>query len=124
MTTPGFPNFFMLLGPTTALAHGGSVIFHAEAQVNYIVQCLAKMVNDGLSAIEVDEEAADDYTARTDEAHRQLVFSHPAMTNWYKNRAGRVVTVSPYRLVDYWWMARTPDFSAFHTSPRKHELPA
>jgi 4-hydroxyacetophenone monooxygenase len=116
ITTPGFPNLFMLLGPTTALAHGGSVIFHCEAQVNYIAQCLTRMVNEEIGVIEVEEAAADAYTARTDEAHRQLVFSHPGMNNWYKNRSGRVVTVSPYRLVDYWWMTRIPDFSVFRLS--------
>jgi 4-hydroxyacetophenone monooxygenase len=113
ITTPGFPNLFMLLGPTTALAHGGSVIWQTEIQVRYIVQILARMINDELAVVECTEEAADDYTDRADAAHARLVFSHPGMNNWYKNRRGRVVTVSPWRLVDYWAMARDADFSEF-----------
>jgi 4-hydroxyacetophenone monooxygenase len=113
ITTPGFPNMFMLLGPTTALGHGGSVIFHTEAQVSYIMQCLAEMINSGTGTLESKREAADAYTARADEAHESLVFAHKGMNNWYKNAAGRVVTISPWRLVDYWWMTRQPDFGDF-----------
>jgi 4-hydroxyacetophenone monooxygenase len=121
ISAPGYPNFFMLLGPTTALAHGGSVIFHVESQVRYIAQCLIEIVNRDLGAIEVRQEAADAYTERTDEAHGKLVFSHPGMNNWYKNRAGRVVTVSPWRLVDYWWMTREPDLADFELEQRRAE---
>lgn len=122
ITTPGFPNMFMLLGPTTALAHGGSVVFHTEAQVRYIAILLSTMINQAIGALECTEEACADYTARADEAHSQLVFSHPGMNNWYKNRAGRVVTVSPWRLVDYWWMTRTPDLDDFVAEPSRGEV--
>jgi 4-hydroxyacetophenone monooxygenase len=40
------------------------------------------------------------------------------MDNWYKNRSGRVVTISPWRLVDYWWMTRRPGLGAFVLEPR------
>lgn len=30
-----------------------------------------------------------------------MVWSHPGVTNWYKNKAGRVTQTSPWRLVDY-----------------------
>jgi 4-hydroxyacetophenone monooxygenase len=36
-----------------------------------------------------------------DAAHRELVWSHPGVTSWYKNGAGRVHAASPWRLVDY-----------------------
>lgn len=38
MTVAGFPDFFMLVGPNTFLAHN-SVVFMIEAQVNYVAQC-------------------------------------------------------------------------------------
>jgi 4-hydroxyacetophenone monooxygenase len=117
MTTFGFPNVFMLLGPTTALAHGGSVIFHVEAQMRYISVLISRMVNNNIASIECTEAACVDYTARAAAAHKQLVFSHPGMNNWYKNRAGQVVTVSPWRLVDYWWMTRVPDLTNFLVEP-------
>lgn len=119
MTTAGFPNMFMLLGPTTALAHGGSVVFHTEAQVRYISSLLATMINNGIGALECTEDACASYTARADKAHSQLVFSHPGMNNWYKNRSGRVVTVSPWRLVDYWSMTREPKLDDYIMEPAR-----
>jgi 4-hydroxyacetophenone monooxygenase len=113
MTTAGFPNLFMLLGPTTSLAHGGSAIFQIEAQVRYISECLSIMNRDQLETMECTPEAAEEYTEAADAAHRELVFSYPGVRNWYKNRSGRVVTVSPWRLVDYWHMLRDVDLSKY-----------
>ena len=55
----------------------------------------------------------DDYNARVAAAHEQLVWTHPGVDTWYRNRAGRVVSNSPWRLVDYWNMtseARLDDY--------------
>ncbi|NLN79774.1 MAG: NAD(P)/FAD-dependent oxidoreductase [Armatimonadetes bacterium] len=110
MTVPGFPNLFLLLGPNTALAHGGSVIFHVEAQVSYVAKCIAELINSGCNTLEPTEEACTQWTDAVAAAHRAMVFSHQGMSNWYKNSKGRVVTVSPWRLVDYWSWTREPDF--------------
>ena len=40
ITVPGFPNLFCMYGPGTNLAHGGSLIFHSECQMRYIIGCL------------------------------------------------------------------------------------
>ena len=54
-----------------------------------------------------------DYNQRMDEAHARLVWSHPGMTSWYKNRQGRVTTTSPWRLLDYWRWTRQPDLADY-----------
>jgi 4-hydroxyacetophenone monooxygenase len=113
ITVPGFPNLFMLLGPNTGLGHGGSAIFHIEAQVNYTIKCLAHMIKNGIGSLEPKREPFEEYNARVDAAHERMVFAHPGMNNWYKNRAGRVVALSPWRLVDYWAMTREPQFEDF-----------
>jgi 4-hydroxyacetophenone monooxygenase len=118
ITVPGYPNLFVLLGPQTGLGHGGSVIFHIEAQVRYAIECIARMVRNDVGALEPDPGVTAAYVARVDAAHERMVFSHPGMSNWYKNRAGRVVVLSPWRLVDYWAMTRTPDFDDFVLEPR------
>jgi len=41
-----------------------------------------------------------------------MVWAHPGVTNWYRNPAGRVFAVLPYRLVDFWRMTRDIDRSA------------
>ncbi len=40
ITIPGFPNFFCMYGPGTNLASGGSLIFHSECEMRYIIGCL------------------------------------------------------------------------------------
>ncbi len=36
------------------------------------------------------------------------------MHPWYRNDAGRVVAVMPWRLVDYWAMTHDPDLDDYH----------
>jgi 4-hydroxyacetophenone monooxygenase len=102
ITAPGFPNLFMLYGPNTNLGHGGSIIFHAECQIHYIMQALREMLEDGIDSLECRQEPHDAYNVKVDAAHRNMVWSHGGVGNWYKNARGRVIANSPWRLVDYW----------------------
>jgi 4-hydroxyacetophenone monooxygenase len=113
ITVPGFPNLFCLYGPNTNLAHGGSIIFHSECQVHYVLACLRMLIERGTAAMECKQDVHDAYNARVDAAHARMVWAHPHVGNWYKNAAGRVTTNSPFRLVDYWAMTRQPDPDAF-----------
>jgi 4-hydroxyacetophenone monooxygenase len=113
VTVPDFPNLFLMYGPNTNLGHGGSTIFSAECQAAHIVGVLREMVERGATAAEVTEEANADYVARVDEAHGAMVWTHPGMGIWYRNAAGRVVTNSPWRLVDYWAMTHELDPEAY-----------
>ncbi len=115
ITVPGFPNFFVLYGPNTNLGHGGSIIFHTECQVRYVMLCLREMLERGWRSLECRGEVHDAYNARVDAAHRRMVWSHPGMGNWYRNASGRVTQNSPWRLVDYWRMTREPDFADYRT---------
>ena len=94
ISVPGFPNFFCMYGPNTNMGHGGSVIFLAECQSRYISGCIVRMVEDGIAAMEPRPEARDDWVRRVDEAHRELVWTHPGMSTYYRNRHGRVVSPS------------------------------
>ena len=58
ITVPAFPNLFMLYGPGTNLAHGGSAIYHSECQVRYIMQCLRELLETGARAMEVKHRSA------------------------------------------------------------------
>lgn len=101
ITVPEFPNFFVLYGPNTNLAHGGSAVFHSECQMRYIMQALRELIESGNAALEVKPEPFWAYQEKVDEEHRNMVWSHPGVTSWYKNSAGRVHANSPWRLVDY-----------------------
>ncbi len=114
ITVPGFPNLFLMQGPTTGLGHGGSAIFQAECHARYITGCLATMLRDGVRSMEVREGPTREYTRRLDAAHDELIWTHEGMRNWYRNEAGRVVAIMPWRLVDYWAMTHDPDPGDFH----------
>ena len=106
---PGFPNFFMLMGPNTGLAHGGNVIFITECQVRYIMATLREVIERGAEAADVRADVFADHVAEVDRLHAGMVWTHPGLTNWYRNAAGRVFALLPYRLVDYWKMTREFD---------------
>ena len=101
ITVPEFPNFFVIYGPNTNLAHGGSAVFHSECQIRYIMQALRELIETGAAALEIKPDPFWDYQDKVDTAHRGMVWSHPGVTSWYKNAAGRVHANSPWRLVDY-----------------------
>jgi 4-hydroxyacetophenone monooxygenase len=113
ITVPGFPNLFIMQGPNTGLGHGGSAIFQAECQARYIAGCLAGMIEDGIAAIDVHQNVHDEYIRRVDAEHEGMIWTHPGMSTYYRNIKGRVVSVMPWRLVDYWSMTHEPDFTEF-----------
>ncbi len=108
ITVPGFPNLFCLYGPGTNLAHAGSIIFHSECQVRYVMGCLAALLGRGFSAMTCRPEVHDAFAERFDARHKTMVWSHPGTNSWYKNAQGRVLTTSPWRLVDYWHWTKEP----------------
>lgn len=114
MTVPGFPNFFTLYGPGTNLASGGSLIFHSECEVRYVVQCLEALLAGGHRTIEPTVEKYDEWYARCQAEIKTYVWSSPHVEhNFYKNSDGEVHVLSPWRLVDFWAWTRTPDLADF-----------
>jgi 4-hydroxyacetophenone monooxygenase len=75
------------------------------------------MLEKGIGSIECPPELAADYTRRVDEAHAKMIWTHPGMTNWYRNAAGRVVSVLPWRIVDYRRMTLDPSVDEFLVRP-------
>jgi 4-hydroxyacetophenone monooxygenase len=106
ITVPGFPNFFLMYGPNTNLAHGGSAIFHSECQTRYTLLAIRELLEGGRRSLEVRQDVHDDFNRRVDAAHDRLVWAHPGVGSWYKNRRGRVFATSPWRLLDYWNFTR------------------
>jgi 4-hydroxyacetophenone monooxygenase len=117
MTTPGFPNLFIMYGPNANLGHGGSYMFMAECQARYISKLLWAMESKELATVEVRREVHEAYNARVDRAHERMIWTHGGMDTWYRNGNGRVVTNSPWRIVDYWRMTHDPDLDDFRIEP-------
>jgi 4-hydroxyacetophenone monooxygenase len=103
-----------MLGPNSGPAHGGSVIFQSECQSRYISACLAKMIERGVAAIDIRQDVHDDYVRKVDVEHEAMIWTHPGMTTYYRNRSGRVFSAMPWRFVDYWSMTHDADLDRYH----------
>jgi 4-hydroxyacetophenone monooxygenase len=114
ITVPEFPNFFIVYGPGTHLAHGGSLIFHSECQMRYITQCLEELIDGGHRSMEPLPEKYTDWHERSQREIKALVWSQPSVKHsFFKNAYGEIHVLSPWRLVDYWSWTKEPDLDDF-----------
>jgi 4-hydroxyacetophenone monooxygenase len=113
VSVPGFPNLFMLGGPNS-FPGSGSFMYFMEVQMGYIRRLLTAMVENGLTSIDASQQATDDLNAQMDELHAQMVWTHPGMSTWYRNRRGRVVLAMPFLNVEYWEMTRRADLENYN----------
>ncbi|MBO0874782.1 MAG: NAD(P)/FAD-dependent oxidoreductase, partial [Pseudonocardia sp.] len=118
MTERGFPNMFLLYGPNTNLGHGGSLIFITECQVRYLMGLIEQVIERQLASVECRADRRDAYNREIDAAHERLIWTHPGMSTWYRNERGRVVTNSPWRLVDLWHQTAAPSLDDYDVRAR------
>ena len=114
---PNFPNFFTLYGPNLQPGHGGSLIFVVEMQVRYIMDMIQKMLQQNIGSVEIRQEVHDGYNQDVDQAHEQMVWTHPGMTSYYRNERGRIVVNSPWRNVDFYAMTKEANLSDYLIEP-------
>lgn len=117
IAVPNFPNLFLTLGPNTNLAHGGSLVFHIECQVKYIMQALRELIESDSASLEVRKDIHDRYNADLTKICSGMVWAHPGVENWYKNADNKVTITSPYRLVDYWSLTHSFNPSEYIAKP-------
>ncbi|MCZ4498122.1 MAG: 4-hydroxyacetophenone monooxygenase, partial [Marmoricola sp.] len=111
ITVPGFPNFFMLYGPGTNLASGGSIILATECEMSYVSGCLA-LLADGHRTLEPTAAAYDAWYEKCQAELRMTVWASPHIEhNYYTNDDGEVHVLNPFRIVDYWAWTREPDLA-------------
>ena len=119
VAVPDFPNFFMLNGPNTQTGHGGSLLYLVECQLDVVMSALTQMVEKGIGALECRPEVYDRYSRAVDDQHARMIWTHPDVSNYYRNSRGRVVLSSPWRIVDFWGMTRHADLDDFDVEPRR-----
>ena len=115
ITVSGFPNLFLLLGPNTGLGHN-SVVLMIEAQVRYVMSCLALMKRRKRRILEVRQETQKQFVA---EVHRRMqgtVWQSGGCHSWYQDqRTGENTTLWPGSVVAYVRKTRS-------ASPADYEL--
>lgn len=122
---PGFPNFWMLEGPTGPVGNL-SLITISEYQIDYIISMMDKMKADGLAAVAVREEAFKDYNAGMQQAVKKTVWVTGGCTSWYMDKTG-TPNLYPYKPAQYLNDMQNPVFAEYRlmqeveTSPELHQ---
>lgn len=95
----GFPNWFVLMGPNTGPGHT-SVLVYTEAQVNYIAQGIARIVNRGAKALMVKAAAQSKYGEflRGRLAHTNWA---SGCSSWYLDEHGNNYSMYPGLVSEY-----------------------
>ncbi len=111
LTIPGFPNFFLLYGPNTNLAHN-SVVYMIESQIRYILGCLQLLVRRPGAFLDLKPERLQRWEEEMQTRLDRSVWS-AGCANWYKNANGRITNNWPGFTFEYRWRTRAPKFEDY-----------
>ena len=110
INAPNFPKVFFCYGPGTNLAHSAGLFFHSEYQAMYAMQAIHRVLAAAARSIEVRQDIHDRYVDRLVQEISDLVWAHPTIQHsHYKNPNGKVYTLSPWPMDEYWEMTRELD---------------
>ena len=84
---PGFPNFFMLMGPHSPVANA-SIFFVAETQVAYVMECVRLWREGRVQAMAPREEPTERFNQEMDEALPKTTWVS-GCTSWYMGADGK-----------------------------------
>ncbi|KAI8141360.1 putative flavin-binding monooxygenase [Fennellomyces sp. T-0311] len=107
----GFPNFFMLLGPSSGLGHN-SIVSIIEIQTNYVIKCIKRLTRKDIAAIEPKDEAQEAFVAKVQKGFDGTVWKG-GCDSWYQNQNGEIYTLWHSTITAFWWELRSPNFRDF-----------
>jgi 4-hydroxyacetophenone monooxygenase len=121
MMVPEFPNFFMIYGPNSQPLSGGTSLHSWYAVwAGYAAQCIARMVEQGKSRVEVKREAYERYNAALDEAGAELILMKKeggVEKNYYvNNEHGHLQVSAPWLSQDFHRMCAHIDWDDLEIS--------
>ncbi|TVY85171.1 putative sterigmatocystin biosynthesis monooxygenase [Lachnellula suecica] len=74
VAAPGFPNYFITGGPNSPVSNG-SLISGLENEIDYAYKCITKMQTENILAMDVTEEAMEDFLEHRNAAMERMVWS-------------------------------------------------
>ena len=96
---PGFPNYFMLMGPNSGLGHN-SIIIIIEAQVKYIIDCIKETTQRGAQSIDAIESVSEAFNADLQDQLKGTVW-HGHCNSWYQDDNGLIFTLWPKGTINF-----------------------
>ena len=112
MMTAGFPNLFMIVGRNI---NTGSIPTLIEAQVDYIITHLLRMLNNNLIQVEVTEAAMQRYNSQIRAISGAKYFHRAVFSN---NSNFQADTISPITITEYQRLVRTINKGDFLVLPK------
>src|SRR4051812_30888198 len=93
-TVAGFPNLFLLVGPNVGVGHT-SMVYMIESQLNYVLDALRTMREEGLEVLETTPQAQEAYRQLIAERSKGTVWLAGGCSSWYLDRHGHNTTLWP-----------------------------
>jgi cation diffusion facilitator CzcD-associated flavoprotein CzcO len=101
-TVSGFPNYFVMLGPNSALGHN-SQIFMIEAQARYIVSCLRAARRRRIGALDVRPSVEKAFNDWLQGRLSQSVWETGGCSSWYHHPgSGKNTVLWPSSTISFW----------------------
>ncbi|KAI9320142.1 hypothetical protein BX666DRAFT_1853340, partial [Dichotomocladium elegans] len=103
----GYPNLFMILGPSSLLGHS-SVLIMMECQVAFACQMIRRMIKEDIAAFEPTQDAQDAYAAELQKDLDKTVWKGNC-SSWYVDSKGNVTALWSSTVTRFWWLMRKFD---------------
>jgi cation diffusion facilitator CzcD-associated flavoprotein CzcO len=111
ISVAGFPNFFQLLGPNTAIGHNSAVLM-AEAQVRHVMRLLELLRARGARSVDVRQDVQDAQNRRLQHKMRGTIWS-TGCKSWYLDKNGKNTTLWPWFTFDYFRSVKHVDLENY-----------
>jgi hypothetical protein len=87
VATDGFPNFFMMLGPNSAIG-SGSLTMMIETEGDYIIKCIRKLQKEDYTSMMPKCERVVDFSEYCVEYFKNTVYMDEC-NSWYRSEGGK-----------------------------------
>lgn len=93
VAVPGYPNYFMMMGPNCLGGHG-SLVESLNWTGDYFVHWVKKMATEDIKYVQPKKKVVEDFIRYSDQIHKTLVWSG-GCKSWYKRNSvdGRVTAL-------------------------------
>ncbi|CAO0799620.1 unnamed protein product [Mucor circinelloides] len=110
LTVHGFPNYFTLLGPGSALGHN-SIIAIIESQIDYCIKMMSYMIKNRIICLDPTEKAQDTFSSDLQSRFKGTVW-RGGCDSWYINKHGDIQTLWPSTVTSFINMLKYTDYDA------------
>ncbi|KAF9026587.1 hypothetical protein BGZ52_006412 [Haplosporangium bisporale] len=114
---PNAPNFYLLCGPTSIIAHI-AVTRMIETQVMHVIRSLSYMMQKDLSTMEIRQEAAEEFIDEFDKRMDKMMFTTKVMPQ-FLNSLGKCRVFWCGSATEFWWHMRELHPERFLVQGRK-----